>query len=89
MKSGLLTFLRLAISAALVGWLLWANRGGFAELRQVEVGRLWPAAGVFALSTLLGGWQWTLILRRGSSGQCSSCSTTSRSVASTGCSHSS
>ena len=47
-----------------MGWLLWANRGGVSELQRVELHRLWPAALVFALSTLLGGWQWTLILRR-------------------------
>ena len=64
MRQGLMTGLRMLISISLVGWLLWANRGGVAELQNVELKRLWPATLVFALSTLLGAWQWTLILCR-------------------------
>lgn len=64
MRAWLLTAARILVSLALVGWLLWANRGGWAELRAVDPWRLWPAAVVFALSTFLGAVQWTLILRR-------------------------
>jgi uncharacterized membrane protein YbhN (UPF0104 family) len=56
--------LRMAVSAILIGWLLWANRGSWDQLASVSPGRLWPAALVFAASTLLGAWQWALILRR-------------------------
>ena len=52
------------VSTALIAWLLWANRGSWDELTAVKPARLVPAALVFALSTFLGAWQWTLILRR-------------------------
>ena len=64
MKRLLVTAARVLVSVALVAWLLWANRGGLDQLRSVDPWRLWPAAAVFAMSTLLGGLQWTLILRR-------------------------
>lgn len=64
LRRGLLTALRLLLSVALVSWLLWANRDSFARMQELRVVRLVPAALVFALSTLLGGWQWTLIMRR-------------------------
>lgn len=64
MRRGLLAAGRILLSLALVGWLLWANRGGFDQLRSIDPLRLWPAAAVFTMSTLLGAWQWTLILRR-------------------------
>lgn len=64
MKSAALTALRVGISLVLLGWLLWANRNSFSEMHDIEVARLGPAALVFAASTLLGGWQWTLIMRR-------------------------
>lgn len=64
MKRWAVIGLRVAVSAALIVWLLWANRGSWDQLMAVSVRRLWPAAVVFAFSTLLGAWQWALILRR-------------------------
>jgi uncharacterized protein (TIRG00374 family) len=55
---------RIALSVALIAWLLWANRGSWQRLMEVSLLALIPAVAVFAVSTLLGAWQWTLILRR-------------------------
>jgi uncharacterized membrane protein YbhN (UPF0104 family) len=65
MRRGLLTLLRVLVSLGLVAWLVWANREGLAGLGSFSVAGLGLAAGVFALSTVLGAWQWSLILRRG------------------------
>jgi uncharacterized membrane protein YbhN (UPF0104 family) len=64
LRAWLLSSARIAVSLALLGWLLWANRGGWSELLDTEPLRLWPAAVVFAISTFLGALQWTLVLRR-------------------------
>ena len=64
LRGWLLTFVRLAVSAGLLWWLLSELRGGLDQMRAVSPLALLPAAGVFALSTVLGAWQWVLILRR-------------------------
>lgn len=63
-KDWAVTLLRVAISAALLAWLLTELRGGLDRIRDTSLVALVPAAAVFALSTVLGAWQWTLILRR-------------------------
>ena len=64
----LATALRLAVSVALLWWLYSQLRGQLeAEVRRVLTTSPWllvPPLLVFALSTVLGAWQWTLILRR-------------------------
>jgi glycosyltransferase 2 family protein len=55
--------LRLAVSAGLLAWLVAQLRGGGSELKALRIEDLWPAAAAFALSTVLGAWQWTRILR--------------------------
>lgn len=62
----LLSFaLRLGISAALLAW-LWHRMGGdLNRLSGIDPLRLWPAILVFGLSTILGAWQWSLLLWHG------------------------
>lgn len=64
LRAWLGTALRLAISVALLAWLASQLRGGLDQVRAVDPVRLIPAALVFAASTVLGAWQWILILRR-------------------------
>ena len=63
-KTWLGAALRLGISAVLLYWLATQLRGGLQELRAVDPWSLVPAALVFVLSTVLGAWQWILILHR-------------------------
>lgn len=63
-KAWLGAVLRLLVSLALLIWLGTQLRGGFEQLRAVDPWSLVPAAVVFTLSTILGAWQWILILRR-------------------------
>lgn len=62
LRSALGAGLRLTISIALLLWLASQLRGGFEQVRAVDPMRLLPAALVFALSTVLGAWQWILLL---------------------------
>jgi uncharacterized membrane protein YbhN (UPF0104 family) len=62
-RSWALFILRTVISLALLGWLLHQLRGGLREVESIDLGSLVPAMGLFALSTVLGAVQWTLILR--------------------------
>lgn len=65
MKSTIAFFLRLGISAALLVW-LWRRMGGDLDrLTGIEPLQLWPAVLVFVISTVLGAWQWALLLRQG------------------------
>lgn len=64
LRGWLFAFLRLVISVGLLWWLLGQLRGGFQEVRAIDPKTLLPAGAVFALSTVLGAWQWSLILHR-------------------------
>lgn len=54
---------RVAISAALLYLVVRRVGGDLDQLRTTSLTSLLPAALVFAVSTILGAWQWTLILR--------------------------
>lgn len=56
-------FLRIAVSVALLWWLFTRLRGGIDRLGNLDLPALWPAAVLFAFSTVLGAAQWSLILR--------------------------
>jgi uncharacterized membrane protein YbhN (UPF0104 family) len=62
-RSWLFLALRLAISIALVAWLVHRLEGGWSRLGTLHPVELWPAALLFAVSCVLGAWQWTLLLR--------------------------
>lgn len=62
-KSWLGMLLRVAISAGLLVVVLRQVEGDLDQIRSTAVVDLIPAALAFALSTVLGAWQWTLILR--------------------------
>lgn len=55
--------LRVAVSAGLLWILVVQLRGGEMQLRSIRLSDLWLAALAFSLSTVLGAWQWTRILR--------------------------
>ncbi len=55
--------LRVAVSLALLLWLVTRLRGELPQLGELRLITLWPAAVVFALSSVLGAYQWTLLMR--------------------------
>ena len=63
LKGWLLMLLRVAISGALLWWVVQRMEGDLDALRRVSIIELVPAAIVFTVSTVLGALQWTLILR--------------------------
>ncbi len=62
-RSGASFVLRLGLSLALLVFLGRRLGGGWQEIQDLDPWALLPAVGVFALSTVLGAWQWTLVLR--------------------------
>lgn len=55
--------LRIVVSVTLMWWLVHNFQGGWRKLQDIQPLSLAPAALIFALSTILGAVQWSLLLR--------------------------